>query len=49
MLDTSGDFVKIEMETTEDGQQPANPTQATQAMTAWMESMEDTAVQAIEG
>lgn len=37
LLDISGDYVKIEMETTEGGQQqPANPTQATQAMTAWM-------------
>ena len=49
LLDTSGDYVKIEMETTEDGQQPVNPTQATQAMKAWMGSMEDTAVAGYNG
>lgn len=47
LLDTSGDFVKIE--TTKDGQ-PANPTQATQAMTAWMGAdMAETAIAGYNG
>ncbi len=51
LLDTSGDYVKIEMETTEEGgQQPVNPTQATQAMTAWMTAdMEKTAIAGYNG
>ena len=48
LLDTSGDYVKIE--TTEDGQQPANPTQATQAMTDWITGdMEKTATAGYNG
>ena len=51
LLDISGDYVKIEMETTEGGQQqPANPTQATQAMTAWMtKDMAETATAGYNG
>ena len=51
LLDISGDYVKIEMETTEEGgQQPVNPTQATQAMTAWMTAdMEKTAIAGYNG
>ena len=50
LLDISGDYVKIEMKTTEDGQQPVNPTQATQAMTAWMTAdMEKTAIAGYNG
>lgn len=50
LLDISGDYVKIEMETTEDGQQPVNPTQATQAMTTWMGGeMESTAIEGYSG
>ncbi len=48
LLDTSGDYVKLEMITTDDGPMP-EVTSTTLAMTAWMDSMEATAVDGYSG
>lgn len=48
LLDTSGDYVKLETITIDDETRP-EVTLTTQAMTAWMESMEPTAVDGYSG